>query len=93
MSNRRVKNIDYDDYDYDDYFDNEYEEESSDVRPTDGDQEQLRLGLAQVRNLLSNNDQFPDEEIQESLWYYYFDVSKTVTYLKSTSIACPQLSV
>ncbi|PUU73977.1 hypothetical protein B9Z19DRAFT_494204 [Tuber borchii] len=44
---------------------------------------QLRKGLAQVRKTLGTEIPVTDKEIQESLWYYYFDVSKTINYILS----------
>jgi hypothetical protein len=45
--------------------------------------EQLRLGTVQVKEKLGSEYSATDKEIQESLWHYYFDVDKTVTYIKS----------
>lgn len=50
---------------------------------TDEDREQLRMGTAKVKSLLDPSIDVPDAQIQESLWHYYFDVEKTVVYLKS----------
>ena len=42
---------------------------------------QMKIALADARQVLDDN--FTDKEIQESLWYYYYDVEKTVNYLLS----------
>lgn len=45
----------------------------------------MRKGTIEVREqLLANAKHFTDKQIQESLWHYYYDVGKTVTYLMST---------
>ncbi|KAF2870266.1 hypothetical protein BDV95DRAFT_608267 [Massariosphaeria phaeospora] len=78
----RAKNVGYDDddgYSDDDY----YEEEQSGDGMTDEDREQLRINTAKVKESLDPSIGATDAEIQESLWHYYFDVGKTVTYLKN----------
>lgn len=80
MSNRRVKSLDYDDddldYDYDEP--NEDQEELSNE-----DKEQLRLGTIEVRRVLGSVYQsLSTTEIEDALWNYYYDVDKTVAYLK-----------
>ncbi|RPB16851.1 hypothetical protein P167DRAFT_479922 [Morchella conica CCBAS932] len=42
--------------------------------------DQLNVGLRKVREILGN-EVATDKEIQESLWYYFFDVEKTVNYI------------
>ncbi len=45
--------------------------------------EQMALSLSIAKPLLSDlKPPIPDEKIQESLWYYYFDVEKCVNYLR-----------
>ncbi|KAF4547679.1 Elongation factor 1 alpha-like protein-like protein [Elsinoe fawcettii] len=85
---RRVKNIDYDDADeYDDY-----EEEYDEAAPvanaggeelTDEDKEQLRIGTAKVRSILGDPSHISNAVVEEALWHYYYDIEKTVTYLKN----------
>lgn len=41
----------------------------------------MKAALTDAREVLDSN--FTDKEIQESLWYYYYDVEKTVNYLLS----------
>jgi elongation factor 1 alpha-like protein len=50
---------------------------------TDSDVEQLRIGTTKVREALNSDMDVSDAQIQESLWHYFYDVGKTVTYLKS----------
>ncbi|RPA90658.1 hypothetical protein L873DRAFT_1717084 [Choiromyces venosus 120613-1] len=70
---KNIRNLDVyaelDDFDGDDY------EEDSNGK--------LREGLAQVRETLGTDIPVTDKEIRESLWYYYFDVSKTIDYILS----------
>ncbi|KAF2713728.1 hypothetical protein K504DRAFT_144801 [Pleomassaria siparia CBS 279.74] len=80
---QRAKNVGYDDYD-DDYNDNYYDEEENDGNGmTDEDREQLRIGTIKVREGLDSTIIVSDAQIQESLWHYFYDVEKTVAYLKS----------
>ncbi|KAL2404080.1 HBS1-like protein [Exophiala dermatitidis] len=83
MSNRRVKSLAVDEDDYDDYddYDDDYEG-GGDEGLSAEDKEQMRQGTIKVREALGS---FPatDEEIQDSLWHYYYDVAKTVSYLKN----------
>lgn len=46
--------------------------------------EQMRKGTLQVRQVLGSEVVATDEEIQESLYFYYYDVGKTVTWILST---------
>lgn len=85
MSNRRVKSMALDDDDYDDYDD--YDEEEDQNTAGDGlspeDKEHMREGTIKVRQALGADFPATDHEIQEALWHYYYDVSKSVSYLKS----------
>jgi elongation factor 1 alpha-like protein len=47
------------------------------------DKEAMRQATVDVKAAIKDDFSATDEEIQESLWYYYFDVDKTVTYLQS----------
>lgn len=44
----------------------------------------MRQGTVKVREALGSNYSVSDKEIQDALWHYYYDVSKSVVYLKST---------
>lgn len=81
MSNRRVKSVAYDEDDYDDYDYDNYDEGEEQL--TQEDREQLQVGTIQVRESLGPSFPATDKEIQEALWNYYYDVGKSVTYLKS----------
>lgn len=79
MSRHRVKNVAV-------YEDDEYDDDYEDDELSPEDREQLRLGTIETRQLLQS--QIPpvpatDQEIQEALWHYYYDVDKSVEYLSS----------
>ncbi|KEF54481.1 elongation factor 1-alpha [Exophiala aquamarina CBS 119918] len=86
MSNRRVKSMavdDDDDYDdYDDYNEQEDPDTAGDELSAE-DKEHMRQGTIEIRRALGPNFSVTDNEIQEALWHYYYDVSKSVTYIKS----------
>jgi elongation factor 1 alpha-like protein len=88
MSNRRVKSLalgDDDGYDdYDDYDDETENAGQADLSPED--KEQMRQGTIEVREALGAAFPASDQEIQEALWHYYYDVAKSVAYLKSTPL-------
>jgi elongation factor 1 alpha-like protein len=51
---------------------------------TEDDKEQMRVGTIRVREALGDMSGFTSEEqIQEALWHYYYDVGKSVSYLKN----------
>ena len=83
MSNRRVKNVDFDDgdLDYDDDYDEDFDQGQEEVSAED--KEQLRLGTIEVRKSLGPAYQVSDTEIQSKLWDTYYDIEKTVSYIKS----------
>jgi elongation factor 1 alpha-like protein len=77
----RTRNVDYDDdaYDDDDYYDDEEVDGN-----TEDDKEKMRLGTAGVREALGEFEAgVSDAQIQEALWHYYYDVGKSVSYLKN----------
>lgn len=82
MAHRRVKDVSYDEDDYDDY--EEEEEELAEPSMTAEDQARLRQGSVEVREALGAGSPATTKEIEEALWYYYYDVEKTVAYLLST---------
>jgi len=83
MSNRRVKTVGYDDgdLDYDDAYEEEFDEGQEEVSAED--KEHLRLGTIEVRQSLGPAHQATDQEIQDKLWDTYYDIAKTVSYIKS----------
>ncbi|KAJ4344264.1 hypothetical protein N0V95_006207 [Ascochyta clinopodiicola] len=85
---QRTRNVGYDDddlYDDDDY----YEEEEAEPMSAD-DKEQMRTSTASAREALgSAGSNISDAQIQEALWHYYYDVGKSVSYLKNKFAAVP----
>lgn len=86
---RRVKDVDYDEDDIDDYDEEDEQgtygggEVQEELSPED--QEQMRQGTASVREALGDTFDVSDKAIQDALWHYYYDVEKSITYLKSES--------
>ncbi|KAL2755588.1 hypothetical protein ACRALDRAFT_1064360 [Sodiomyces alcalophilus JCM 7366] len=84
-----VRNLDYaavlDEYDAD-YADHDEEDDQF----TAEDREALRKGTEDVRDALGEDTgKVSTEQIQEALWHYFYDVDKTVAYLRRKFIAPP----
>lgn len=76
---------DDDDLDYDDDYDEAGEEELSPE-----DKAAMNEATAAVRKSLGADfTKIPIKQVQDSLWHYYYDVDKTVGYLKKTYLAAP----
>jgi elongation factor 1 alpha-like protein len=84
MSKHRIKAVTLED-DYDDYDEDQADEADEGI--TAEDKAQLAAGTVAVRAELDDGFPATDQEIQDSLWHYYYDIAKTVTYLKSESQA------
>jgi len=78
MSIHRVKGISYD---YDEHHD--YADDYDDEELTPEDKEQLKAGTVAVREELGADFPASEKEIQDALWHYYYDVGKSVAYLKN----------
>ncbi|KAF3492318.1 translation elongation factor Tu [Arthroderma uncinatum] len=79
MSRHRVKNISYDDDDFDD----EVDADENELSPED--REQMKLRTVEVQQLLRSlipPIEAKEDDIWEALWHYYYDVDKSVDYLK-----------
>ncbi|KAF7550156.1 hypothetical protein G7046_g8111 [Stylonectria norvegica] len=64
----------------------DYEEEDDELSPED--RAAMVNGTAEVRQALgTESSKVTTEQIQESLWHYYYDIDKVVTYLTKTFIA------
>ena len=51
---------------------------------TEDDKRQMRECSTKVREaLLDDVPGVTDKEIEDSLWHYYYDIDKSVTYLRS----------
>ncbi|XP_014554911.1 hypothetical protein COCVIDRAFT_39248 [Bipolaris victoriae FI3] len=82
----RTRNVDYDDDDFydDDYYEEEGDDGGAGDRMSEEDKEQMRVGTIRVREAMGDMSDFTsDEQIQEALWHYYYDVGKSVSYLKN----------
>jgi elongation factor 1 alpha-like protein len=80
MSIHRVKHISYEYGEHHDYADGYDEEGEDELAPED--KEQLKAGTAAVREELGADFPASEKEIQDALWHYYYDVRKSVAYLK-----------
>ncbi|KFA63578.1 hypothetical protein S40285_04114 [Stachybotrys chlorohalonatus IBT 40285] len=78
----------YDDYysdDVADYDGDDFGEESDDMSPED--RASMNKGMAEVRKVLGKDaSKVTAAQIQDALWHYYYDVDKSVAYLKKTFI-------
>ena len=82
----RTKTVDYDDddiYDDDDYYDEEEGDGGAAEEMSEEDKEQMAIGTAKVKEALGSQYKVKEVDIQDALWNYFYDVGKTVTYLKS----------
>ena len=52
--------------------------------------EQMRRGTTDVRAALGDSGDISDRQIQDALWHYYYDVGKSVAYLKSMFLDCSE---
>lgn len=79
---QRVKNIDYDEDDV--YSDGEEDYQQEEQTYTDEDRENFTSLTPVVRAELQEAGlQSSDREVHDALWHYYWDVGKTVAYLKN----------
>ena len=53
----------------------------------------MQEGTAQVRSILGPEVAISDKDIQDSLWHYYYDIERTVTYLLSVSRSLSVISL
>ncbi|KAH7312281.1 P-loop containing nucleoside triphosphate hydrolase protein [Stachybotrys elegans] len=73
------------DYDPDDVADYDEYDEDDELSPED--RAALTKGTAEVRKALGRDAvQVTADQIQDALWHYYYDVDKTVAYLRKTFI-------
>lgn len=84
LTMQRTRNVGYDD---DDLYDDDYYEEEEEVMSAD-DKEQMRISTVSVREALGEaGANISDAQIQEALWHYYYDVGKSVSFLKNKFVA------
>ena len=85
---QRVKNVEYDE---DDFYSEEEEYSEEPQAYTAEDRENFATYTPVVRAELEEAGlQASDREIEDALWHYYWDVGKSVAYLKNTRTPRPQ---
>ncbi|KAJ2657806.1 hypothetical protein IWW48_004335 [Coemansia sp. RSA 1200] len=77
---RAIRNLDLEEEFYDEDDGYNYDE-IGDI--SEDDQLKLLSGMESVKKTLGPDANIPDQEIKESLWYYYFDEAATVAWLRS----------
>ncbi|ROT36239.1 hypothetical protein SODALDRAFT_335317, partial [Sodiomyces alkalinus F11] len=84
-----VRNLDYEDV-LDEYDANDADIDDEGDQLTAEDREALSKGTTDVQDALGEDARkVSTEQIEEALWHYYYDVDKTVGYLRKTIIAPP----
>jgi elongation factor 1 alpha-like protein len=80
--------VDWDEDGYDEYDDGA----QGNGGMSEEDQMRMKQGVAQVKKALGSkgSDALTDKTIEEALWYYYYDVDKSVEYLTKKFISSPQ---
>ncbi|KAJ2357350.1 hypothetical protein GGF43_001517 [Coemansia sp. RSA 2618] len=78
---RAVKNLDFEEEFYDEGDDNVYDEMND---MSEEDTARMLVGIEAVKKAIGPGTGISDQEIKESLWYYYFDEEATVAWLKKT---------
>ncbi|KAJ2675454.1 hypothetical protein GGI25_003961 [Coemansia spiralis] len=78
---RAIRNLDLNEEFYDD-DDGAVYDEMDDL----SEQDQLKLlsGIEAVKKAIGSNTGISEQEIKESLWYYYFDEASTIAWLQKT---------
>ena len=84
----RVKRIEYDE---DDIYSDEEEETTGNDEYTEADRTNFATLTPVVRAEVEEAGlQASDREIEDALWHYYWDVGKSVAYLKNSRTPRPQ---
>ena len=86
---QRVKNIEYDEDDVYGDEEEDYVEEEQGYTAEDRDNFTTLTPVVRAE-LVEAGLQASDREIQDALWHYYWDVGKSVAYLKNTRTPRPQ---
>ncbi|KAI1106555.1 hypothetical protein F4804DRAFT_300379 [Jackrogersella minutella] len=82
------RNYDYEN-DLDEYEGEDFSDGEEELSPED--RAQMDAGTVQVQTALGTElSKVTTQQIQEALWHYYYDVDKSISYLKSKFIAPPQ---
>ncbi|PFH56039.1 hypothetical protein XA68_17172 [Ophiocordyceps unilateralis] len=78
-------------YDYDDLVDHYEDYEDEDVELAPEDRLAMAKGTSEVRAALGNDvNRVTVAQIQEALWHYYYDVDKSVSYLRKSFVHVSQ---
>jgi elongation factor 1 alpha-like protein len=73
----------YDPDDLADYDEDDYDNEEDELSPED--KVAMANGTAEVRKVLgADGSKLTAKQIQDALWHYYYDVDKSVAYLRKT---------
>ncbi|KAJ1961024.1 hypothetical protein GGI12_003478, partial [Dipsacomyces acuminosporus] len=85
---RAVRNLDLEEELYDE-ADDGYYDEMQDV--SEEDQIRLLEGVESIKKVIGRSSGIDDQEIRESLWYYYFDEGATIAWLQRSKLDKPGL--
>ncbi|GJC96545.1 elongation factor Tu GTP binding domain-containing protein [Colletotrichum higginsianum] len=84
-----VRNLDYDEA-LDEYEGEDFDDENEADQLNPEDRDAMNVGTATVQSALGPDaDKVTAQQIQDALWYYYYDIDKTVSYLQKKFIAPP----
>ena len=87
---QRVKNVGYDDDDLYDDQDDEYDQDDGTTYSAEDKEHFASLTPVIRAELEEVGVQASDKAIEDALWHYYWDVGKSVSYLKSSGTPRPQ---
>ncbi|KAI8296148.1 HBS1-like protein [Colletotrichum sp. SAR11_240] len=84
-----VRNLDYEEV-LDEYDADDYEDENEGEQLSVEDRQAMAEGTQFVRSSLgSDADKVTTQQIQDALWHYFYDIEKSVSYLKKKFIDPP----
>ncbi|KAF4841852.1 HBS1-like protein [Colletotrichum siamense] len=84
-----VRNLDYEEV-LDEYDADDYEDENEGEQLSAEDRQAMAEGTQFVRSSLgSDADRVTTQQIQDALWHYFYDIEKSVSYLKKKFIDPP----
>ncbi|CAG8600763.1 12929_t:CDS:2 [Funneliformis mosseae] len=63
------------------YHDDEYFDYEDNSELSQGDKAKMDNGKKIVRDVIGQVDEISDKDIEDALWYYYYDTKDTITYL------------
>ncbi|KAF4831530.1 HBS1-like protein [Colletotrichum tropicale] len=84
-----VRNLDYEEV-LDEYDADDYEDENEGEQLSAEDRQAMAEGTQFVRSSLgSDADKVTTQQIQDALWHYFYDIEKSVSYLKKKFVDPP----